>query len=282
MSDKIADYKALLDLYMRAVQTMAGKQPSVEETWMVEAEHLAQKLFMHLASLLYLRSGTRIDEFTGQRIHFFDFASSAVLARTAYETYLTFYFIFAVPKAAQERCFRCQVWKLGGLLDRQRFPPISQEGKQRLEQETIQIQELRSRIEQSPAFIGLPVKRQKDVLKGRWKLGKTWKEIAMVTGSSKRYFVGLYAYLSSYTHSGYLSALQVGQAEGKDVQYKLGELHVGVGLSLMSHFLDAYSSLFPPVKHLIDADSASKKLLEKWLITGQDMDRLYDSPSTIR
>ena len=68
---------------------MAGERVEGERAWVVEAEYLAKKLFFHLASLLYLRGGTQFEGLAGINIHFFDFASSAVIARTAMETLLS-------------------------------------------------------------------------------------------------------------------------------------------------------------------------------------------------
>jgi hypothetical protein len=276
MRDKSNEYRDLLDLYVRAVQAMAGKPVASEKAWVAEAEHLAAKLFFHLASLLYLRGGTRFERLGGIDGHFYDFASSAILARTAMETYLTFYFIFIAPTSDDERHFRFQVWRLGGLLDRQRFTPTSEEGRERLKQEALQIEHLRNQIQDNPAYAQLPAKRQEDARKGKWKFGNSWVDLAVVAGSSQRYFVSLYAYLSSYAHSGYLSALQIGQAQDEQVQYQLCEIYIGVGLTIMSHFLVGYSSFFSPVQELIAANPADAALLEKWHLIGSDMNKLYD------
>ena len=272
----ITEYRVVLGLYVRAVEAMAGKTVPGTSTWMVEAEHLATKLFFHLASLLHLRAGTKLDEVTGFKIHFFDFASSAVLARSAFETFLTFHFVFVAPTTPDERHLRYLVWRLGGLLDRQRFTPTSEEGRQCLKREAAVIDSLRREIEENPAYRHLPKSRQEDARKGRWKFGNSWVNLAVLAGSSQRYFVGLYAYLSSYAHSGYLSALQIGQAQDQKVQYELGENHIGIGLMLMSHFLHAYGKLFPAVAEVIESYPDGRVLLQKWYLTGKDMESLYE------
>ena len=55
--------------------------------------------------------------------------------RAAFETYLTFQFIFVQPTSVEERKFRHTVWVLGGLLDRQRFTTTTPEGKTKLQEE---------------------------------------------------------------------------------------------------------------------------------------------------
>ena len=190
---------------------------------------------------------------------------------------LTFYFIFIAPTSDDERHLRFKVWSLGGLLDRQRFTPTSEEGRERLKQEALQIGCLCNQIQTNPEYAKLPASRQKDARKGRWKFENSWVDLAVIAGSSQRYFVGLYAYLSSYAHSGHLSALQIGQAQDKKVQYQLGEIYVGVGLTIMSHFLVGYSSHFLPVQKLIAANPADAALLEKWRFIGSELNSLYDS-----
>ncbi|MBI3766881.1 MAG: hypothetical protein HY271_00125 [Deltaproteobacteria bacterium] len=276
MSERTPEYKRLLDVFVRSVQAMAGQKFAGQEAWMVEAERLATKLFFHLASLLYLRPGTRFEELAGIEVHFFDFASSAVLARACFETYLAFHFIFISPSSADQRHLRYLVWTLGGLLDRQRVTPFTDYGRQRLEEEKKQIEALRTQIQQSPAYADLAHERQKDARRGKWRFEKSWADLAVIAGGSQRYFVGLYAYLSSYAHSGYLSALQVGQAQDKQVQLQLGQMYVGIGLTIMSYFLTDYASLFPPVAAALDASPEDKRLVEVWHLTGADMERMYE------
>jgi hypothetical protein len=43
--ESLVEYRALLDLYLRAAETMAGREFRGEGAWIVEAEHLAAKLF---------------------------------------------------------------------------------------------------------------------------------------------------------------------------------------------------------------------------------------------
>jgi hypothetical protein len=275
MNDRTPEYKRLLDLFVRSVDVMAGQRVTPQEAWIVEAEHLAKKLFLHLASLLYLYPGPRFDELAGIKVHFFDFASSAVLARACLETYLAFHFIFISPRSEEERHLRSLVWKLGGLLDRQKVTPSTDYGRQRLNEEREHIEPLRTQIRLNPAYSDLTSKQQKDACEGKWRFGKRWSDLAVNAGGSERYFVGLYAYLSSYAHSGYLSALQVGQAQDKQVQLQLGQMYIGVGLTIMSYFLTDYASLFSPVAAILDASQDNKRLIEVWRLKGSDIERMY-------
>jgi hypothetical protein len=276
MSDRTEEYKLLLGVFVRSIEVMAGRKLAGDDSWIAEAEHLAAKLFFHLASLLYLRPGTRLGELAGINIRFFDFASSAVLARACFETYLAFHFIFISPTSTAERHLRYLVWSLGGLLDRQRMTPLTDYGRERLKEDRKQIETLHTQIEHNAAYAALAPQRQKDARKGNWRFGKSWVDLAVIAGGSERYFVGLYAYLSSYAHSGYLSALQVGQALDKKVQFQLGQMYIEVGLTIMSYFLTDYASLFPPVSAALEASPEDRRLIEAWHLTGADIERMYE------
>lgn len=276
MNNKTSEYKRLLDVFVRSVKALAGQKVGGQEAWKVKAEHLAVKLFFHLASLLYLSRGTSFKELAGSESCFFDFASSAVLARTSLETYFTFHFIFISSPSADEGHLRCLVWNLGGFLDQQRVTPVTDYGRQRLEEVKKQIQEIRRQIKQNTVYLALAPKRQKDACTGKWKFGKSWADLAVISGGSKRYFVGVYAYLSSYAHSGFLSALQISQTQDEQTQLQLVQRSLEVGLIIMSYFLTDYASLFPPVAAVLEASPEDKRLVEYWHHTGSDMDRVYE------
>lgn len=275
MSTRVDEYERLLGLYLRAAQSMEGREFSGPGAWVVESEHLALKLFYHLASLLYLRSGTHLANIAGTDVHFFDFPSEALLCRASFETYLTFSYIFVAPCSDDERNLRYLTWRLGGLFDRQRGAPVSKEALVRLDAEKKQIGVLLEEIQENPAFAALPLKRQKEARQGRWRLNNGWSDLALMAGKNKKYFSSLYAYLSSHAHSGYLSATQIGQAQDKQVQFQLGEGYIGIGLTLISHFLTDYASLFPPVAEVIERSPEDKQLLQIWQGVGENMGDVY-------
>lgn len=279
MSDRSAEYRRLLDLYVRATQSLAGFEVVGPRAWLVESEYLALKLFYHLASLLYLRPGTHFSDLGGVDVHFFDFPSAAVLCRASFETYLTFNYIFVAPCTDEERRLRYLTWSVGGLLDRQKATPRTNETVQRLDEEKDQIRKLLAEIEKNEAFVALPPKRQKEARKGQWRFDKGWADLAELAGKDRAYFAGLYAYLSSYAHTGYLSALQIGQAQNEQDQHQLGAVYISIGLSMMSHFLIDYAALFPPVAQVINGSPDDKRLVELWHGVGNSMGRLYEPES---
>jgi AraC-like DNA-binding protein len=279
VSKRSSEYRQLLDLYVRSTQSMAGSEFRGSKAWIVESEYLTLKLFYHLASLLYLHPGTHFTNLGGIDVHVFDFPSAAVLCRASFETYLTFNYIFIATCSDEERRLRYLTWSLGGLLDRQKATPRTNATRQRLDEEEEQIRELHGQIEENQAFAALPPKRQKEARKGQWRFDKSWADLAAMAGKDRAYFAGLYTYLSSYAHTGYLSALQIGQAQDKQDQYQLSAMYIDVGLTIMSHFLTDYAALFPPVAEVINSSPEDKRLLELWHGVGSSMGRLYEPGS---
>ena len=274
MIDKRRDYLALLELYVLMVDCLKGKEVSEHLIWKTDTQPIASKLFFHLGSLFYLWQGTSLPALAGNKIGYVDFASIALLARSAFETYLTFYYIFVAAPTSAEKQFRHTVWKLGGLLDRQRFTTLSEVGKRKIESEAKHIERLREEIVSHPLYAGLSVKHQKDSRDGKWRFGNSWLRLAEIAGSNKAYFTNLYSYLSSYAHSGYLGVLQVSQAETKDVQQMLSEMSVSVGLIVSSHFIFAYTNLFPETRIVIESHPNLKLVAESWYISPGEVTNL--------
>ena len=126
-----------------------------------------------------------------------------------------------------------------------------------------------------PHSSALPPKRQKEARRGQWRFNKGWADLADMAGKNKKYFASLYAYLSSYAHSGYLSALQIGQAEDKQNAIGARRPHLGIWLTLLSHFLTDYGALFPPVAEAIERNPDDKRLVDLWQAVGDNMGQLY-------
>ncbi|MFC1678701.1 DUF5677 domain-containing protein [Elusimicrobiota bacterium] len=270
--DKVAEFRRLFGLYIRAVDTMAHKLPPPgKEDCLRDAEPLAIKLSSHLATLLYIHSGTKLQGVLPEGVSFTDFSSSAVLARSAFETFLTFHFIFVSPGSADELRLRYLAWCLRGLSERKRFGPSDEAGRQVLARDAIEIDKLNNEIHQNPAYLALPKNQQKLARKGDWRFGKPWAKLAENTDLGKAYGAGLYAYLSSYAHSGYLSALQISQATSQQDQCKLAKMYVGMCLVLMSHFLCSYAKLFSSVAEHIESNPKDKALLDMWYWVGRNI-----------
>ena len=174
----------------------------------------------------------------------------------------------------EEKEFRYDVWKLGGLLDRQRFLVTTIEGKAQIQEERQLIEKIKEKVELNPFFAKLSDPRKKDARKGKWRLGKQWVDIAENSGAHKAYFISLYAYLSSFAHSSHLGVLQLSQAYERHLQAKLAVIYTSVNLTLMSHFIIAYCSFFRESQAFLDSHEEYKNFVQTYYITAEDWDDL--------
>ena len=279
IADLRTDFLHMLDVLTRVAETLKGKRFSGDLSWQADAEPIATKLFFHLTSLYNLQEGTTLNGEQGAlfgSINFVDFPSIAVLARAAFETYLAFHFIFIEPATKDEKLFRHTVWRLGGLRDRQRFITFSQYGKERQVQEQEQIAQLESFVLNSPIYNTLDIPRKKDAKKGKWRLGKKWEDLAELTGIHKNYFVSMYSYISSHSHTGYISVMQLSQAGDITIQSSLASMYTYIGLMIMSHFINGYCSIFPEAKNLLDNDKSIGDFVNFYYLKAEDWDRYKD------
>lgn len=269
------DYPTLLDLFIRLVESQAGKKIEPADAWLNDAQVLANKLFRHLVSMQTLATGATLETANGIPISFVDHGSVKVVARAALETYLVFFYLFGSTDRSLCK-FRHTTWKLGGLSDRQSFHVSTQQGHKVLAQEKFTITQLEAEVLASPWVKEYSDKQQKKLLAGEWRIGKGWTDLGTNAGFHKKYFENVYGYLCGYSHSSYLSALQVRQAQSIEDQRGLTQAILGIGAVLMAHFAFSYSEAFGDSKAILSANPGSLCIAEKWRFGVEDMAVLYD------
>lgn len=265
------EYLQLMDLYVRVVESMAGVPSVGDNAWIKDAENLSIKLFYHLGSLFYLTKGTKLPRLGGVEVEYIDNSTINVVARSAFETYLAFYYIFVAPTSNSEKIFRLKVWELGGLLDRQKFPASLEESKDKLREEKKRIELLVKDIQNNPIYKKQDTKRQKEAKKGKWRFQNTWGDLAEVACFNRSYFDSLYRYLSGYAHSGSLSSIQIeASAANRNSQLELAKTILGVGKVLMGHFIFSFVSIFSKANTVLGAYPDAAAIAEIWNGIGRD------------
>lgn len=274
------DYSTLLNLFVRLVESQAGIDINEENAWLNDAQVLANKLFRHLVSMRALAAGATI-EISGDRTAFFiDHASVKVVARAALETYLVLFYLYGSTDQSLSK-FRHKTWKLGGLSDRQKFHASTQEDNEILTREKMQIESLRIEIERDPQIAPYTDKQRNKLLNGEWRIGKSWADLGAQAGFHEKYFDNIYGYLCGYSHSSYLSALQVGQAKSIEDQQKLTQSILGIGVVLMAHFAFSYANAFSNAESVLSGDQTVKGVANKWRFGSEVMAAIYDRQQII-
>ncbi|MDO8446559.1 MAG: DUF5677 domain-containing protein [Deltaproteobacteria bacterium] len=269
------DYSVLLDLLIRLVQSQAGKKIKSDEEWLNDAQTLSIKLFRHLVSMQTLADGATIEQDGVPTVFFIDHSSVKVVARAALETYLVFFYLYgSADRSVSE--FRHKTWCLGGLMDRQQFHASTEELRTVQTTEKQMIEELKSEIAAAPHIQQYTQKQRAKLLEGEWRIGKGWSDLSVQAGFHEKYFKNIYSYLCGYSHSSYLSALQVGQAQSIEDQKMLTLSILGIGVVIMAHFAFTYSSAFSSAGPVLSANAETKGVAEKWRFGPKDMAPIYD------
>lgn len=269
------EYEQLLDLFFQLVQSQAGKLIKSGEEWKNDAQTLSIKLFRHLASMHTLANGATIVPPGMPPVPYIDHASIKVIARAALETYLVFHYLFGSDDEELSR-FRHATWVLGGLSDRQNSHVSVEEHKEKLQDEKRQIEELQAQLSSSPYLASYTTKQKTKLLNGNWRIGKNWTDLGVIADFNKKYFENIYSYLCGYSHASYISALQVGQATAIEDQVKLTNSILGIGMVVMAHYVFAYSSAFHSAGAILEENTTSKSIAEKWHFRSEDMRHIYE------
>lgn len=268
-----ADYATLLGLFVDLVQSRAGSAITPDDEWRNDAQTLSIKLFRHLVSMQTLAAGTKVVH-NNNPIAFVDHASVKVVARAALETYLVFFYIYGESHDVAR--FRHKTWHLGGLTDRQQSHASTDEHKEQLAAEKRKIENLKSEIGAAPQFQIYSSNQRKQLLKGEWKTGISWTDLGVEAGFHEKYFKNIYSYLCGYSHSSYISALQVGQADSPETQRSLTQAILGIGVVIMAHYAFTYSRVFKQAEAVLAVKPEARRIAEKWRFGPEDMAAIYD------
>ena len=235
------------------------------------------KVFGHLSSLYMLRMGTRIKITDQSGINYVDVGSISVLARAAFETYLTFHFIFIDPASAEESRFRFDCWDLAGYLERLKHPTMSQEAKEKQSQELAQAEKTKAEIQVSPFYGNLSDKQRKALLKGEWKLHRSWHELAIRAGFGEAYFKSTYAYLCGHAHSGRVSVMQIQQALTREQQEAVSKVWFDVGKVIMAKFIVDYVLLCRATHEISTAYPEMMKVAMEWIAIARSASSVFQN-----
>jgi hypothetical protein len=257
------DFNIVLNLFSRLVESKAGGRIPTGDAWKNDIQVLALKLIRHLVSMKMVCEGVTIEQDVGVQYDFIDHSSAKVLARASLETFLVFAHIFR-ETSPPTALFRHRTWHLAGLLDRQGFIPLTQEAHDKLHKERQQIEVLRQLIAEDPLFNKFTENERKKVLKGEWRAGKSWKQLAVAAGLNDSYISQTYSFFCSYSHSSYLSALQVRDARTIAEQEMLSETSIDVANSVLAHFIFTYCNIFPETRAVLDIDAMGRDCAELW------------------
>jgi hypothetical protein len=239
------EYLVLLDFLARLVESTKGTELNTETSWLGDTQPLASKFVMHCGSIFHLARGTKIPNILGKELFYLDHPSIIVLIRSIHELYLAFNFIYVAPQTVELKAFRHKVWELGAFLDRQKFPATQENSVKKQQSEKVIVDRLTRAVRTSSVFNTLSSSQQKKSLKGEWRLGYQWTDLAEFANLDKEQFRATYRYLCSYAHTGYHSIFQMQQAAYPSETVSLTEVWIDSVMGVVSHFIYDYIKVYP-------------------------------------
>lgn len=268
------EYADALTVLFNAVQGSVQEFKEFEP-WRADTHSLALKMYRHLTSVKLLCERC-IDERAGYLPSYhIDFSSAQIVTRAAIETFLTFAYVFGQEDLTLSQ-FRSEIWQLSGLADRQKLQPSTPDSEQKLATEKLDMEKLRISIEKSPHLSNAYTEKQAArILAGGWSQLRDWGELAEAAGIDSRYFENTYKHLCGFSHSSYISTLQISQARDMQTQADMAQSCLCMCLFYTAHFVSTFAKISRTAALFLSKDKAAIRLVEKWYITKDDWEKIY-------
>lgn len=265
------DLNILLNYFIEIANSIKGEK--INGSKGIEfAEPIAKKTFSHISSLYSLSKGVKMILKDNSHIEFIDHSSITVLLRAALESYLTFNHLYIAPMDNSEKTFRFHCWDLAGFIERKDFKTESDWAKKRKENEIKLILEKKEIIKDHELFLELTPKQQTQLLeKGKWKINKSWSDLAIGANLDKGFFSDLYSFLCGYAHTGRLSTLQIKQAKTLSEQHEMVKSLIGFSLVILSKQIYDYAKVIPSVFPALNSNKEGKTVSETWKEVGEHL-----------
>ena len=219
--------------------------------WKTFSETIIIKICFHIASLLKLFHGTELPiKHAKSNYIIFDEPSIYSLFRTITENYLTFFYLFIDNISDDEKYFRFLIYEYCGIHQRQSFDVTLPKNKQKQIDEAGHLEKLKTAILNSVFYKDIDPSIKKALLNGVKPRLKTWKKLIKDAQLNIGYDSNLYGFKSSYSHSEYLSLLQIRtntyqfNSHERKSHFVLFIIHM-----LISRMIINLSTLFPTIKN---------------------------------
>ncbi|MBF9223384.1 DUF5677 domain-containing protein [Hymenobacter ruricola] len=266
------DLDILINSAIEIGNRLTGQKKPADQESLYYAEGLGQKIISHTISVRHLYHGQQLIVGNNQYPVQIDFASLAILVRAALETYLTLNHVFISAKTLEEAKFNFLCWHLAGFLDRMGFEPKNQAQIELKESERKSISALTTEIQASLPFSTLSKKQQEAVLRGNWRVDKSWRQLAVNAGFDEGFFKQQYSFLCGYAHSSRLSVIQIQQSRNLVQQQEMADASVGVAMVVLAKFMYDYIQLIPTLK-AVQNNLSAFGMISIWKTIGEQLEK---------
>lgn len=218
-------------------------------SWQIWSEALIHKLSFHAVTLLKLFEGTIIPyEDHGKNVIVLDKPSIITLLRVVTENYLTFNYLYGSSITNDEKQFRLSVWRYCGIKQRIEFDITTEDAKKKQEKEVETLNELKKEVIDSPFYTVFTRKQQATIIDGKKpRLFNSWIKLIEDSGLRVQLFKNMYGYKSNYSHSEFISVLQVHDRnyifrENAEIEIELMLLNIIICKSIIN-LKDTFSTI---------------------------------------
>jgi hypothetical protein len=232
-----------LEIFYLAIQVILSLQDEEVDDRFAHSGQLVDKILNHAATIYWLRQGTKIPTISSpiEVPSFYDFASTAVIARATLETYLKLYEVFIKPNIEHDEDefeFNYHLWQLQGYILREKAQQLD---SNEVQEKTINI--FKSHIVKTKKYQSLKPGKQKEIFKGR-ALEKDWVSLAKILGFDADNLRRVYADYSGIAHADGISCFYITEAKTQQ-QIDNVEDHVTLVMKIIFRMIGDFVNLFP-------------------------------------
>lgn len=210
----VHEYNAYLEILINIAESIELPEVHTQEIKQT-LEVLIYKYIVSSKSLIKLLSATELNlSFISDSSRVIDIPSLYSISRGLIENYLTIFYLFLEEKENKKVIeYRHNIYVLSTLCQRQSASSLQPDIQTKMEKEAQAIEELKLALQNNSEFMKLPEKTKKRCLKtpDQKKPAKLaqWTELFKSCKLSEEFFYKTWRVYSNYSHSEYLSVMQL-------------------------------------------------------------------------
>lgn len=201
----------LIDALSEIVDAVGRAKTSTGAPWKLHKQTLVVKIIFTSKSILGLSKGYSVS-YNDIETQVIDYPSIFVLVRSLMEAYLTLAYIYKSELPEEEKFFRYKIWEVSGLIKRQNWATSdNMEFEELKHREKKLIDSILSEIKKMSEFQTLDKNKITKLHNHGLPRLHSWSDLIKQSNLSYELFEKLYSFFSSYSHSEYISVLQLSQ-----------------------------------------------------------------------
>ncbi len=195
-----------------------------------------------------------------------DFPTAYTIVRAMFEAYANMFYLLIEPKSEEEKEHRLDLWECHGLSETLKMGKKMKIDDSLLKEPREKYIKLKSKITSSDYFKKLPESVHQSIRDSdKWNKEKDKVALAVKSGFHISQAEFVYKFLSNYTHSESYSLTQIGAVKSAEHSEKLLNGYAKTFTEmLLALTLNAFASIYPPAKGIIQNDVELLEIIDAW------------------